>query len=309
LVASCSHSAFRLPSVTAHRTDGGGGWRTRTWLGGALLVLGSLAAVTASGVESPASATTVQYELYCPNTQVGNVVINNVMTSGNITPPHPAAGQPFTVTSYQTVLPIPETLAQAMAVLGNTAIVGTATTAIDASGATPAALSSGAMSFDVPIPKSVPAAGVIVELPSQAATIGPFTSAGNVSIVQNTTVKLALSVSGNTLTMDCTAFPNDGLATGIASTPPSSKPISLLLGTIDNQLAITAASRLPDGIVGWHYSTTLGVTGGTPPYAWRVVTASGKVPKGLKLDSSTWVISGTPKKSGGATFTLKVLDH
>ncbi len=271
-------------------------------------MLGLLATVTASGAESPAWATSTQYELYCPNTQVGNLVINNVVTSGNITPRHPATGQPFTVTSYQTILPIPSTLAEAMSVLGNTAIVGTATTAIEATGATPSSLSVGSMSFDVPIPKSIPTAGVNLELPSKASTIGPFTAGANVTVLQSSAIALNLSVSGKTITMICVAFPNDGLATGVTTSPPTSKSISLLLGAFDNQLAITTATRLPAAVVGWHYSTTLAAAGGTPPYAWKVVVDSGKLPKGLKLDSSTGVISGIPTKSGVATFTVKVLD-
>jgi hypothetical protein len=56
------------------------------------------------------------------------------------------------------------------------------------------------------------------------------------------------------------------------------------------------------------YSTTLVATGGSPPYKWKV--SSGHLPKGLHLKKSTGVISGTPKKHDGGTytFTIRVVD-
>ncbi|MGH9917568.1 MAG: hypothetical protein ACRD6W_01645, partial [Nitrososphaerales archaeon] len=112
------------------------------------------------------------YELYCPGTPVGNIALNNVSTTGTITPPDPTSGEQFTLTGYQNTLTIPSSIASAAAALGNSAITGNATASVDASGATPAQISTGALSIDVPLPSPIPAGGVTLTLPSQAVTIG-----------------------------------------------------------------------------------------------------------------------------------------
>jgi large repetitive protein len=71
-------------------------------------------------------------------------------------------------------------------------------------------------------------------------------------------------------------------------------------------IEITSTS-LPSGATGDHYSTTLTAIGGNPPYSWKIV--SGSLPKGLKLDKKTGVISGkTSKKAVSSTFTVEVFD-
>jgi hypothetical protein len=73
-------------------------------------------------------------------------------------------------------------------------------------------------------------------------------------------------------------------------------------------LSITTPS-LPGGSVGQTYSATLGATGGNPPYTWRLAAGSAKLPRGLRLNHATGVVSGTPtKKSETSTFTVEVLD-
>jgi hypothetical protein len=71
------------------------------------------------------------------------------------------------------------------------------------------------------------------------------------------------------------------------------------------KMAVTTVS-LPPGSLKVRYSATLAAVGGHPPYKWSVV--AGKLPNGLHL-SSAGVLSGTPKKSGMFTFTVKVVDH
>ena len=76
-------------------------------------------------------------------------------------------------------------------------------------------------------------------------------------------------------------------------------------------LQITTGNTLPLGTVGATYSTTLAATGGNSPYTWKVARGSAKLPKGLKLNKHTGVISGTPKKtdSGTYTVTVQILDR
>jgi SdrD B-like domain/Putative Ig domain/GEVED domain len=64
-------------------------------------------------------------------------------------------------------------------------------------------------------------------------------------------------------------------------------------------------AALPQGTVGTAYSTTLGATGGTAPYASWTIT-SGTLPAGLSLNASTGVISGTPTASASPATTLTV---
>ncbi len=71
-------------------------------------------------------------------------------------------------------------------------------------------------------------------------------------------------------------------------------------------LVITTAS-LPGGTAGVTYSASLSATGGNAPYTWRVAKGS-KLPRGLKLRSSTGVISGKPDAAGTSTFTAQVAD-
>ncbi len=71
-------------------------------------------------------------------------------------------------------------------------------------------------------------------------------------------------------------------------------------------LTITSPLQLPNGSVGISYSVTVTASGGTPPYAWSIVTSS--LPAGLSLNASSGLISGTPTFSEGVQFFLKVTD-
>ncbi|ACO33900.1 Ig domain protein [Acidobacterium capsulatum ATCC 51196] len=65
-----------------------------------------------------------------------------------------------------------------------------------------------------------------------------------------------------------------------------------------------STTSLPNGTVNVPYSATIGVTGGTSPYACSII--SGTLPAGLTLSGCT--VSGTPTTAGTSTITVKVND-
>jgi hypothetical protein len=66
-------------------------------------------------------------------------------------------------------------------------------------------------------------------------------------------------------------------------------------------VTVTTAS-LPAGSVSSAYSQTLTASGGSPPYTWALAT--GTLPAGLSLNTSTGVISGSPTTGNGASTSL-----
>jgi len=60
------------------------------------------------------------------------------------------------------------------------------------------------------------------------------------------------------------------------------------------------------GTVETPYSQTLSADGGLPPHSWSI--ASGSLPPGLALNSTTGEIAGTPTLTGSFTFTVRVTD-
>lgn len=71
-------------------------------------------------------------------------------------------------------------------------------------------------------------------------------------------------------------------------------------------LDIVTACPLSGGVVSQSYTATLQASGGTSPYTWSI--ASGSLPTGISLNSTTGVISGTPTATGTSSFTLRVTD-
>ena len=70
-------------------------------------------------------------------------------------------------------------------------------------------------------------------------------------------------------------------------------------------LAITT-SNLPAGQTGAAYQAALAASGGTTPYSWTL--ASGALPVGLSLNSTSGAISGMASASGTSAFSAKVTD-
>ncbi len=92
-----------------------------------------------------------------------------------------------------------------------------------------------------------------------------------------------------------------------SSNPAQNATQALSISIVNGPLLVTAAT-LPTGAVNDPYpSTTLGASGGLPPYSWAITV--GSLPAGLSLNSSTGAITGTPTgPSATANFTAQVTD-
>ncbi len=67
-----------------------------------------------------------------------------------------------------------------------------------------------------------------------------------------------------------------------------------------------ASGTLPAAALGQPYQASLTAQGGTSPYHWSI--ASGALPQGLSLNTSTGVVSGTPQSSGSYPLDIQVQD-
>jgi hypothetical protein len=197
------------------------------------LVAGTGGMVALMGATAtPAFADSSAYELYCPGTPVGNIALNGVITTGTVTPASPASGTQFNLTNYQSTVSLPSAIVSAAAALGNSAIQGSATLKVDATGATPASVAAPSVTIDSPIPSPVPATGLSLVLPSTPGTVGPFTASGGaISMTVDPAVALSLNVSGSTLTLTCTPYPNNSVATGIVSAAPTAAKASPVIAS------------------------------------------------------------------------------
>jgi hypothetical protein len=71
---------------------------------------------------------------------------------------------------------------------------------------------------------------------------------------------------------------------------------------------ITTTSPLPTGEIGIAYSYNLNAINGVPPYRWAI--QSGTLPRGLTLNTSTGLISGTPGvTTAGNIIVFKLIDN
>jgi hypothetical protein len=199
--------------------------------------------VSTGGTTPPPGGLTGPYELYCPGTPVGDIALNDAVTTGSISPASPSSGQQFNITNYQTIVALPSNIVRAAAALGNTSITGTADVALDATGATPAKIDSGTINFSVPIPSPVPPSGLQLQLPTPPDTIGPFTSSGGpITITEDTHASVTIMVSGSSLALTCTAYPNNTLPSGIVTSRPGVAPVSPVFAT--NETASTPTAQI-----------------------------------------------------------------
>jgi len=238
----------------------------------------------------PTTGGTGPYELYCPGTPVGTVALNEATTTAVLSPANPTTGEQFYVTGYQTTVNLPASIVSAAAALGNTSISGTATTQLDATGATPATLSSGALSFDTPIPSPVSTDGIELVLPSPATSVGPFTATGGaISIQEDASASLTLEVSGNALALTCTAYADDSVPTGITTSAPTGLPVDPVIAGAAAETSTSSSTTSSTT------STTTAATTTTP----SSTTTSGGASSTSSIVAPTSAPALTTKSSGG----------
>src|SRR5437667_3793027 len=74
----------------------------------------------------------------------------------------------------------------------------------------------------------------------------------------------------------------------------------------DSSKNITISANLPEATMGSPYNAVISVRGGAAPYQFSI--ASGTLPSGLSLNSTTGTISGTPLVSGTYRFAIIATD-
>lgn len=91
------------------------------------------------------------------------------------------------------------------------------------------------------------------------------------------------------------------------STPVKSDKQRYTITIGASEALVIATVNMPDGVEETAYNATVLALGGTPPYTWSI--ASGNLPRGLRIDAASGVISGTPTKKGNYNFTIQVGDN
>ena len=210
---------------------------TRLSVVGALaLIVGSslVAGVLAQAITTSAFADTSPYEVFCPNTPIGNLVLNDVVVTGTLSPASPTAGQQFNLTGLQTQAQVPAVVVQQAEAVGLTSLTGTMTTTIEATGATPPSISTGSLAFDVPIPNPIPSSGVTLDIPSPSTTVGPFTAtSSNVTVSSGAEAEITFDDGPGIgqIDLQCASYANDSLQSGITNQTPPGLPISPVIAT------------------------------------------------------------------------------
>lgn len=128
---------------------------------------------------------------------------------------------------------------------------------------------------------------------SGAGTVTPASATGN----SPATMLTATGNAASTVTVTATSVTD---TTKSASTAAIAVNPALSITTAAGALAAATSNAAYPG-------ATIATSGGTAPFAFTL--ASGSLPAGLTLNSSTGAISGTPTGSAGtSTFTIKVTD-
>jgi large repetitive protein len=111
-------------------------------------------------------------------------------------------------------------------------------------------------------------------------------------------------------------------STGVISGTPTASGAFPVQLTVTDESGVTATmtvrlvlarkllitqTRLPAALRGKPYRVRPGASGGIDPRRWTI--ASGRLPRGVALDTATGVLTGTPRRAGTFRFSLQVRDR
>jgi hypothetical protein len=94
-------------------------------------------------------------------------------------------------------------------------------------------------------------------------------------------------------------------ATSVAD-PSAKASATVVISPASSGVLTIQTSSLPSGVTSVAYNAAIGASGGTQPYAWRVL--AGSLPAGLSLGSTTGIVAGTPSQTGDFILTAEVTD-
>ncbi|MGH9918320.1 MAG: hypothetical protein ACRD6W_05560, partial [Nitrososphaerales archaeon] len=275
VVAELSGKAFRM-SCTAYPNDSIATSGTTSTPPMATPIRPIIATSSASG--TPVTTTTVPgqpggfigpispgtpYELYCPGTPVGDIAVNDVVTTGSIVPASLAAGDTFNLSDPQMQFTIPQGIAQQVEKLGLTTLSGDLYVFIAAIGVqqppdtiinTFGTTSSGTvgalqaypgpgvvdLSFSVTLPSSIPSSGVqFVATPAPGTPTVSFMAAGGPIQVLVEGADLDVTAFGDEFGLFCNPLANDSVPTGISPSQPESGYVIPEVATGDATISTT----------------------------------------------------------------------
>jgi hypothetical protein len=127
---------------------------------------------------------------------------------------------------------------------------------------------------------------------------GDGSTVGTGSVGTDSGLEFSVSTAGDyflklSVPLGCSAR---GATAGVSLTPA---------GGVRGTSLVLSRTTLRDGTHGQPYSDTIAVTGGKPPYHFAAKTA---LPPGLKLDTTTGKVFGTPTRAGVYSFVVKISD-
>jgi uncharacterized protein (TIGR03437 family) len=139
--------------------------------------------------------------------------------------------------------------------------------------------------------------------PAGAATTVTLSS-NNAAVTVPASVNIPAGSNTATFTASVGSVSGNQQATITATLGGIAQTASLTIGSGSGGISITTTT-IPGVTISTAASQTLGASGGSAPYTWRVI--GGTVPPGLTF-SSSGVLSGTPTRAGTYSFTVKVTD-